>query len=617
MCYCADVNTRFQQSVGRVLLAAWALLWAVGVTDAGARDVFVMLSGGYTPFDNNYSQYLQARAVSDYFQKHYPANSVWLFFGAGNVTGEKPVLADVCKETVKDGLVLPTWVPGYLPHNLPARRAVFQSALQHEILPAIANGGTLFLFVGDHGSRTKGRNPQSEIDLWSLARDPASDHGWREDEDETLSVSQLRWAITNGIGKGRVVFCMTQCHAGGFHYLAIPHEMPANPKWFTDVPGWVAMVKAKAADYPNVAGFTATDEFSMASGCDPDPDPSRWAGYERYVPENLLGVDLFTLKERGKCLASFEEAHVAATLEDTTIDKPASTSEQYLERWANLIETRLATEPNLTGRVRSAVTAYQRAVNGSSPKSSDAAFRERQARFRRFTEKLSGPDAGLRDLLLTGSRKQLEEAAKADEPQSAMVVPDSNAPNPPRRGRGRFGGRRRLWRETIRPAWKAAVESGQAKELSPAAVEFEKHLLELEDEGENLFSADGGRIVEEEIYWEAGYGSPRPVDAAKAEAMARWGVQRREKILAWAKRSPVAEVRQAAERLSQGPGGRGAMASDAMPEPVTAIDVQTAVARTLFYRRVLGAWEFLLAVNEKAALERLHEVIKLERTPLP
>jgi hypothetical protein len=45
--------------------------------------------------------------------------------------------------------------------------------------------------------------------------------------------------------------------------------------------------------------------------------------------------------------------------------------------------------------------------------------------------------------------------------------------------------------------------------------------------------------------------------------------------------------------------------------------METAVARTLFYRRVLAAWEFLITVNERPALQRLHELIELEHTPLP
>ena len=161
--------------------------------------------------------------------------------------------------------------------------------------------------------------------------------------------------------------------------------MTPNPKWFTTVPDWAAP-KGEPPVFPRAAGFTATDERSLAAGCQADPDPERWVGYERYVPEVLFGMDLFKLEKTDKGLRSFAEAHEAATLVDQTIDKPYSTSEQYLERWASLIETRLAKSTNLTDKVKRAVAAYQRNVDGATPKEPDLAFRQRQALFRRFCQ---------------------------------------------------------------------------------------------------------------------------------------------------------------------------------------------------------------------------------------
>ena len=79
-----------------------------------ARDAFVMLSGGDSPFENNYSQYLQAKAIVTFFERNYPPDSVWVFFGAGNVEGEKPVFADVRRKLKRDGLIMDTWLPGAL-----------------------------------------------------------------------------------------------------------------------------------------------------------------------------------------------------------------------------------------------------------------------------------------------------------------------------------------------------------------------------------------------------------------------------------------------------------------------------------------------------------------------
>jgi hypothetical protein len=190
-----------------ILVAAWMVFFAVAASPAlFARDVFVVISGGVSPFDNNYSQYLQAKAVAGYLRAHYPTNSVWTFFGAGNLEGQKAVLCDVLHEVHAEGKSLPCWEPGWLPQNLPARSDSILKKLREEILPAVADGGTLFLFVGDHGSRTSGRNAESIINLWGMERDDSSDHGWSMDEKEALTVSQLRKALAGGIGRGRIAF---------------------------------------------------------------------------------------------------------------------------------------------------------------------------------------------------------------------------------------------------------------------------------------------------------------------------------------------------------------------------------------------------------------------------
>jgi hypothetical protein len=121
------------------------------------------------------------------------------------------------------------------------------------------------------------------------------------------------------------------------------------------------------------------------------------------------------------------------------------------------------------------------------------------------------------------------------------------------------------------------------------------------------------------VFWQSGYSNPQTLDPAKAEAVALWGAERRTRILAWAKASDDAAVRAAAERLSQRRSRRqqNPDAADPMnmgPEP---LGDDTAAERVLFYRRVLAAWEFLLAMDERPALERLRELTELERTPFP
>jgi hypothetical protein len=607
----------------RARAGAWLVffLWCSALASPG-RDVFVMLSGGDSPLDNNYSQYLQASAMVNFLQQNYPRNSVWVFFGAGNRKGA-PVLSDVFRQVKRDGRLVDTWLPGDLPNNRPATREEFLPALRREILPAVAGGGTLFLFVGDHGSRTRGAEPESEITLWGLHRDNTADHGWDHRDNESLGVAELGGIFAAGLGKGRVVFCMTQCHSGGFHFLAMAHDLAPDRQWFTAPPSWLRHLPPQVS--LRVAGFSATDEFSLASGCDPSPDPDEWAGYERYLPEHLLGLNLFTLQHAGSAMRSFAEAHDAAVLVDDTIDKPCSTSEQYLECWATLIETHLVRESDLTPPVKRAVAEFERTVNGAKPKLADAAFSERQAQFDRFIGQLA-KRTGNHDLLASGTRAELEDAIDPPEPQSSSMNPGGVSTEPPgpapmergpAQGRGRRGGpggRVRPWSQTIRPAWTAAVQAGQVTNLPPDAVDFEEHVLNLERRGNNYFSG-GPESLRDEVYWQGGYGDPKTMDPKRADAVSLWAAERRDQIIAWARASDSTTVRTAAERLAQ--LVPPAPSADAMDQADQAILKMTAADRTLFYRRVLAAWQFLLAVNDKPALARLKELTDLERTPLP
>jgi hypothetical protein len=563
-----------------------------------AKDAFVLLSGGGSPMDNNYSQYLQAKAMSDFFLRNYPRDEVWIFFGAGNLEGRAPVLSDAHRQSQVNGVTVDSWLPGTLPQNHPARRDLFLRTLADEVLPTVADGGTLYLFVGDHGSRTDGRGAESVITLWEMTPDPAGEHGWT-DNAEMLGVAALRKTLAHGIGRGKVVFCMTQCHSGGFHYLGIPHEMSADPRWFTVAPTWAS---AGRESFPAIAGYTATDEYSVAAGCDPDPDPNEWAGYERYMPEALLGRDLLTGRAAGAGCESFAEAHVAGTLADDTIDMPRSTSDQYLERWADLIETRLEHASRLTGTARKAVAAYGKAVDGGAGESADPAFNARREQFHRFVAAMCRGDDELGRLLNTGTRTELENAVNTAGDDGAVT----NGPLPPNRRETR-----RLWRNTVRPAWKAAMERGRITDLPPAAMAFERHLLELEDQGWNLVSRNSDDL-QWEVYWEAGYGDPRTMDPAKAQAIALWGAERRSRIVAWGQASPDATVRDAATRLAQ--RWNTPPEQDSGPREVPS---DIAAQRTLFYRRVLAAWQFLIAVNDRQALDRLRSISDLERTPLP
>jgi hypothetical protein len=574
----------------------------IGARVDRSRDAYVLLSGGGTPLTNNYSQYLQARAIASFFERECPPERTWVFFGAGNREGDAPLLADARREKKQDGFLVQSWLPGTLARNRPATRDSFLRALKDEILPLVREGGTLYLLIGDHGELAGPKDKQqSAVTMWQLKRSRRRAGGWATDESEILGVAELRDVLAAGLGEGRVVFGMTQCHSGGFHELGVAREMIPPRDWFAGAPPvW-------AAGNPGglrlrVAGFTATDQASPAAGCDADPDPERWAGYERFLPESLLGIDLMSGTPKGRPMASLAAAHEAATIVDQTIDKPRSTSEHYLEAWAQLIETKLKGELRLSAATRTALEAYERAVDGGRIATADEGLRERQDQFERFTLRLVEQAPATRDLLLAGSRQQLQAALNAQTERGA---------------RGNRGSRRtpvselrKSWTETLRPAWKAAVNTGDGAGLTGAVLAFEKRLLEIEDGGRDLFLPRGGagNALLDEIYRAAGYGEPASMDPAKAEAITRWGAERRSRIIAWAKASPRAELRAVAEKIGPGP-----MWTEEPPRPLSR---KTAAERVLFYRRVLAAWEFLLTMRAEAALSELHTLIELERLPV-
>jgi hypothetical protein len=106
--------------------------------------------------------------------------------------------------------------------------------------------------------------------------------------------------------------------------------------------------------------------------------------------------------------------------------------------------------------------------------------------------------------------------------------------------------------------------------------------------------------------------SPVITDRTRAEAITRWAAERRQKILEWAKASGTDAVRAAAASIVPPPVRPAASER----ESANTIN-KTAVERVLFYRRVLAAWSYLLATDNRAALAQLAALIELENTPLP
>lgn len=579
-------------------------------------DAFVLISGGGTPLSNNYSQYLQARGVNDGLRARYPGAAVWTFFGAGNRPDRATVFGDTRRLLKEDGLLVESWLPGVLEGNRPATRAEIFAALRNEILPRVAHGGTLYLIVGDHGELSRGAVKESQITLWQMAQTAGAKGtgSWRTDAKEVLTVTELRAALAAGLGAGRVVFYFTCCHSGGFHHLDVPRSVPANPAWFTglqpvECADWSAHVAPT-----RMTGFTATTEDSLAAGCVPDPDPEKWLGQERHFPEALFGVDLMTGAKKGAALPSFAAAHEAAVLVNRTIDKPSSTAEMWLERYATLIETVVKDSPALTPKARAAVERYGRIVEGETTGVSDAKWVATERRYARFVEALAEQNFASAVLLSGGTRAELE---------AAIGTKPGNAGGGGGRRRGAPDETKKLWTETIRPAWKAALKAGTVTGVPKDARAFELHLISLEEKNPSRIFLPGDRdAVRNELFWQSSSAIPATADATKAAVLGRWEAGRRAAVLAWARTATDEKVKAAAAKWA-GPVRATPAAATTSTAPRAAIpglvqgERKEALQRVLFYRRVLGAWAFLIAVDERGALERLAALQALEETPLP
>jgi hypothetical protein len=623
-----------------------------------AKDAFVVISGGGGPESNHYSQYLQARAYVTYLHAHYPENSIWTFFGAGNISGQPPLLADVEQTGLDDkGGETLSWIPGALPGNHPARRDVLARAFRDEILPSVKDGGTLYLFVGDHGGPSGGIDPESIISLWGLDRDPTLPFGWRSSAAaETLGVAELRRWLSAGLGQGRVVFVMSQCFSGGFHYLGLPRELAPNPAWFTQVPFWASAIH-EPKTLPPVAGFTATDDHSFASGCTSDVSANHWAGYERYLPENLLGLDLFTLRPGTQpARHSFREAHVLAVLSDQTLDKPRSTSEQYLQLWAETI-ARIEKESSLKDSIKQQLLSYHKTLNGQAAQITDAAFKAKQEEYARFIRQMIKDNPQLSDLP-QASEEALQHAIKP-ELSGAGSYPMRNAEHIAANmddedaNEGMFDVRlaMRLWTTEIVPAWQKALESGAIKELPASLVAFELELIAIDNLSmpNESHLATNRHILDPKmlLYYYGGYADPATFDPAHAQALIDWSKKRRRVIVDWATKSSEMKVRLAAQvyalwmppefldpdgpkSAAQKTDGAPSESSKSAavdsrqvaqmpqnnPKP-TPLQRNVAAERIYFYRQVLAAWQFLLGVDERVALDRIAALTQLEQTPLP
>lgn len=595
------VAVRWWRYLGVIRLWTAGLIASAVVTELAAapRDAWVVLSGGGTPTTNNYSQYLQARALNRWLRQQVPAEAIWTFFGAGNVPGKPVRLADTRRQVEEDGALLESWLPGELEGNRPATRAEVLGALRREILPRVADGGTLFLFVGDHGELSEREPRESRIVLWQLEPAPLTPRGWLTNPEQVLGVRELRDVLASGLGRGRVVFCITCCHSGGFHFLGEDETAHPDPAWLRPGAGPLALVAESLP--PRIAGFTATTAADPAAGCIAYLDTHTWEGSERFLPEALLGIDLVTGARRELPRDTLAEAFAAAMEVNVTIDQPHGTAEAVLETQARMIETTLATR-DLTPRAAEARRRFLEVADGGPVVSDDLELRRREALYRGWTQILATEFPEIAQTLQRGRFVDLEQ----------LGAPQPPAPKPSREEKRAERELRRAWVDVIRPAWRRALESRAVKGVGEAESAFERRLIALEESArEPLFFPGDREAVQEELYWQSGAADPA-ADVARVRTLARWEARRERAILDWAAGASSARVRDAVrswQRAQEALNPQGEESGDPPP-------LREAALRVVRWRRVLAAWSFLDAVGDEARLARVRALLALERTPV-
>lgn len=288
-----------------------------------SQSELLIISGGGTPAGNHHSQYLQTKALYEHLFDERAFSNTTIFFGTGNRPDKNPTIADVHQTKNIDDKNVHIMLAGSIKNNNQANKS---NVLNH--LKNVSNQNTkpFFLLVSDHGMPNEEDDPDYTnncIDLWGFDEIEKTSKSFQE---RCLSRKELQDHLPEG---RQTVFAMSQCFSGGFHRMSV------------ETLSGRGLVRAN----PAVCGFTASTPDLTASGCTPDADGPGYKGYERYFTQQITGRNFIT----GQALSTgkqntMREAHLAASLEDFTIDIPMSTSDFYLNEWSNLIHKKTATE---------------------------------------------------------------------------------------------------------------------------------------------------------------------------------------------------------------------------------------------------------------------------------
>jgi thiol-disulfide isomerase/thioredoxin len=150
----------------------------------------------------------------------------------------------------------------------------------------LRDGDTLLLYVTDHGQNSPRDVLETRIVLWG--------------KDASVSVRELRdllRALRPGV---RVVSLMSQCFSGGF--------------------AWLGHKDGDALPEPNVCGYFSSRYDTKAHGC-----------YAELSGSNEVGHSFAFLRALART-GSFDDAHRAVLVTDSTPDVPLRTSDLWLQQ---------------------------------------------------------------------------------------------------------------------------------------------------------------------------------------------------------------------------------------------------------------------------------------------
>lgn len=549
-------------------------LFLTGLTSTVFADQILVLSGGISPTNNHFSQYLQTKTLFDDLSARFPEASPRVMFGAGNREGEAMILADAYRTVSKDGLDVETLVPGFIKGNVAATPKNVENFFRTPKLGQMKRHENFFMFVSDHGSPyTKNDGTLDStftnncIDLWGFAADADAGVVVEIDAQERcLSKDRLKIHLESQVSAGKSIFAMSQCYSGGFHQMSV-----------TSKGGYPRA-------NPNICGFTAVPEDTASSGCTSDVDGPSYQGYERSFTEQLTGLDVVSGTRLRPARASLKDAHEEASVEDMTKDIPLSTSDYFLWKWAEAIEGEKFT-PRTQGISRADAIEAMEAVKIGGPLAvNDPHYSSKNSNFQRVKNRIAALNPEIADKLdgnLNDLKQAVIKAAQAvDDADDALQITSNSG--------------EQLAALLLRQ-WGEHVRSGKSN-LSPADRALELSIFASQNDQLPLLHMSVKGVTDPDF----------------ASSISKYKSVRLQLAKEWAQKSKRKDLNTLPPRVNR--------FIRKIKELTTAHDnaekVHGRLRRIMIYRQVLGAWAALEKMKDQQALDDLKGLIDCEGTSL-